>query len=191
MNFSEIASFEVFHEKLSWPWVTFDASGRRFVFAAAHDRIGSRVVEGDGIAEGPSFALPQGMALGDLHGFSIASSGERLAVVGIIDGASCLAVLGTQGESRCTSLESLAGPGFTARAIAFDRTGQRVWIAADSATETALALVDVTSHERVGISRTPPFPPPAMHEIYLHPQDDAVLLLAACGEDGTFAWSSA
>jgi hypothetical protein len=26
-----------------------------------------------------------------------------------------------------------------------------------------------------------------MHELYLHPQDDAVLLIAACGEDGTFA----
>ena len=38
-----------------------------------------------------------------------------------------------------------------------------------------------------GIARSAAFPPPATHELYLHPQDSAVLLLAACGEDGTFA----
>ncbi len=187
MNFSEIASFEVFHEKLSWPWITFDASGRRFAFAAAKDRVGSRLVEGDHTVDGPSFALPEGMDLAELHGFSIASSGEQLAVVGILDGASSLVVLGKGGDSRRTSLETLAGQGFTARAITFDRSGERVWIAAESETETALVLVDVISQERVGISRTAAFPPPATHELYLHPQDDAVLLLAACGEDGTFA----
>ena len=187
MNFSEIASFEVFHEKLSWPWITFDATGRRFVFAEAQDRLGSRLVEEDRVVDGPSFALPEGMGLAALHGFAIAPSGEKLAVVGLVDGASCVTVLGAHGGSRRTSLETLAGPGFTARAVTFDRSGERVWIAAESEAETAIVLVDVTSHERVGISRTAAFPPPAMHELYLHPQDDAVLLLAACGEDGTFA----
>ncbi len=186
MNFSEVASFEVFHD-LSWPWITFDAGGQRFAFAATKDRIGSRRLDGDAIAEGPSFTLPAGLRLADVHGFSIASSGAQLAVVGVIDGVSHLVVLGEQGESRRTPLETLTGAGFTARATAFDRSGERLWISAESETETVILLIDAASHERVGAATSAHFPPPATHELYLHVQDDAILLLAACGEDGTFA----
>ncbi len=187
MNFSEIASFEVFHDH-PWPWITFDASGAAcFAFASAKDRIGSRRLEADHIVVGPSFTLPTGLALGDVQGFSIASSGAQLAVVGTIDGASHLVVLGEKGESRRTPLESLAGAGFTARATAFDRSGERLWISAESEAETVILLVDAASHERIGAATSARFPPPAMHELYLHLQDDAILLLAACGEDGTFA----
>ena len=187
MNFSEIASFEVFHDH-PWPWITFDASGAAcFAFASAKDRIGSRRLEADHIVVGPSFTLPTGLALGDVLGFSIASSGAQLAVVGTIDGASHLVVLGEKGESRRTPLESLAGAGFTARATAFDRSGERLWISAESEAETVILLVDAASHERIGAATSARFPPPAMHELYLHLQDDAILLLAACGEDGTFA----
>jgi len=187
MNFSEIASFEAFHD-LSWPWITFDASGSAcFAFASAKDQFGSRRLEGDRIVEGPSFTLPADLALADVHGFSIASSGAQLAVVGTIDGTSHLVVLGEKGESRRTPLETLAGAGFTARATAFDRSGERLWISAESETETVILLVDAASHERIGAATSAHFPPPAMHELYLHLQDDAILLLAACGEDGTFA----
>ncbi|HSO36042.1 MAG TPA: hypothetical protein VLT33_26120 [Labilithrix sp.] len=187
MKLSEIASFDAAHDQLSWPWLTFDASGQRFAFADASGRIASRRVEDGRVVEGPGFALPDGLSLAGVHGFSLAASGARLAVVGTIGGASVLVTVAEGGEQRRTGLDTLAGPGFTARATAFDRPGARLWISAESATETAILLVDAETHALAGLARSRPFPPPAMHEIHLHPQDDAILLLAACGEDGTFA----
>ena len=187
MKLSEIASFDACHDQLSWPWITFDASGRRFAFATTAGRIGSRRVEGGLVVEGTSFPLPDGLTLAGLQGFALAPSGATLAAVGAIGGASVLVTLAEGGEQRRTEVETLAGPGFTARAAAFDRQGARLWISAESAAETAILLVDAATHALLGTATSPPFPPPAMHEIHLHPQDDAILLLAACGEDGTFA----
>jgi len=187
MMVTEIASFEACHDQLSWPWVTFDASGRRFAFVSAGGRIRSRVLEAGAIVEGPTFVLPEGVGLAGVQGFSLSTSGAQLALLATLGGASHLVTLSAAGEARRTSLEALAEAGFRARATAFDRTGEHVWISAESATETAILLVDAGSHERIGIARSAAFPPPSMHEIHLHPQDDAVLLLAACGEEGTFA----
>ncbi|HVH44222.1 MAG TPA: hypothetical protein VM925_17845, partial [Labilithrix sp.] len=74
-----------------------------------------------------------------------------------------------------------------AQALTFDRSGGRVWVAAESESETALLAIDPESHALLGIVKSPPFPPPATYELFVHPHEDAVLLLAACGPDGTFA----
>lgn len=203
MKLTEIASFAVVHEQLSWPWISFDASGCRFAFASSRDRVASRVLREGHLAEGSSFALPPDLALpttpppdeatrdarAGLHGLSLDSRGERLAITGVTTSASVLVTLGGAGagEARRSDLAALAGPSFIGQAVAFDRSGQRLWLSAESESETALLLIDASSHALIGIAKSAPFPPPAMHELHLHAHEDAVLLLAACGQDGTFA----
>ena len=187
MNLEELASFDVVHHQLTWPWIAFDSSGKRFAFAASDRRIETRLLEEARIVDGPAFSLPSDLALAGVHGFSIDARGALLALVGVVGSAGVVITSEAAGEVRRTPLEALVGAGFTARATAFDRSGARLWISAESEAETALLLIDAATHAPVGIARSASFPPPAMHELYLHPQDDAVLLLAACGEDGTFA----
>jgi hypothetical protein len=201
MKLTELASFDVVREELSWPWVAFDSSGGVFAFPSSGSRIASRVLEHEQITEGPTFALPADLALptappkdeasrdtrAGVHGFSVGAGGSQLAVTGVIESASVVVTIDAEGRERRSDLEALAGPGFVAQAVAFDRSGARLWISAESEKETALVLIDAQSHALVGIVKSAPFPPPAMHELHLHPQEDAVLLLAACGPDGTFA----
>jgi hypothetical protein len=174
-SFIEIASFELVHGALPWPWVAIDPTHERFAFAKNDAEIVARTVAG----EEKTFALPADLRLASLRGFAIDPRGELLAVIG----ANVVVTLGTSGEARRTPIED----GFTARAITFDRTGSRLWISAENGKETALVLLDGKTHALVGTVKSAAFPSEANHELYVHPQDDAVLLLAACGEDGTFA----
>jgi hypothetical protein len=204
MKLTELATFEVAHEKLSWPWIAIAPSGRHFGFAERNDgklRIATRVVEQGSVDRGPAFALPADLALPTappkeepvrdmaegLHAFAIAPDGQSVAVTGVIGSASVLVTLDRGGERKRSTLEALAGPGFIAQALTFDRSGDRLWISCESETETALVLVAAVSHDLLGIVRSPALPPPVMHELHLHPSEQAVLLLAACGPDGTFA----
>jgi hypothetical protein len=90
------------------------------------------------------------------------------------------------GEQR-VRLDTLLGQGCTLSALAFDRTGKRLWLSGETATETVIALVDAASLEAIGVLRSAALPRPSLHEIHIHPVDDAALVLAACGEEGTFA----
>jgi hypothetical protein len=201
MQLAEVASFDVVHDKLSWPWIAVDAGGKRFAFASSSQTIASRVVEREEITEGPTFPLPPDLALPavapeaepkrdttpGLHGFAIDPRGELLALVGVTGGSSVVVTVAPASERRRAGLDALAGPGFVAQAAQFDRTGARLWVSAESETETALLLLDAETLALIGLVRSAPFPPPAMHELWLAPVEDAVLLLAACGDDGTFA----
>jgi hypothetical protein len=187
MNLVEVATFDVAHDQLSWPWIAFDSSGKRFAFPSSKSRIETRSLDDGRLTEGATFALPADLTLAGVHGFSLDARGTLLAVAGVASAAGVLITIDPDREQLRTPLETLTGAGFTARATAFDRSGDRLWISAESAAETALLLVDARTHALVGIARSAAFPPPATHELFLHPQDDAVLLLAACGEDGTFA----
>lgn len=185
MMFREVASFDVFHTQLDWPWLAFAASGGQVAFASSSNTIATRSLDGDRVATGPSFTLPPGLALGS---FTIATAPESLlAVAGTADGAPTVAIVDASGERKRVRVDALLGDGHEVRAIAFDRTGRRLWLSAETKTETVTVLVDVASLALVGVIRGAPFPRPALHELHLHPQDDAVLLLAACGEEGSFA----
>lgn len=186
MKHVELASFDVVHEGLSWPWLAFDPTGKRFAFADASSRIATRVLDDAGVSSGRSFSLPPDVHVPGLRGFAIDPEGARLALCAEIAGTMHLVTCSASGEELRTAVGSLA-EGFTPRGITFERSGARLWISAESDTETALLLVEAASHALVGISRSAAFPRPSTHELYVHPQDDAVLLVAACGEEGTFA----
>ncbi len=186
MKFTELATFDAVHEHFTWPWLAFDASGHRFAFASSKSHIATRVVHDGNVLDGPTFSLPADLTL---RSFTLDATGTLLAALGSAGGASIVVTTDAAGqELKRSTLEGLVDAGFEAQAIAFDRTGDRLWISADSAraNETAICLVDARSHVALGIVRSPAFPPPAMHELALHPGGDAVLVLAACGEDGTF-----
>ncbi len=208
MNFLEVGTFEVLHHHLAWPWVTIDASRARFAFVSAEDRISSHAfIEGD-LIEGASFPLPKELRLPEvkapdrghggaeagIHAFSIDTTGQLLAVTAKVDGTSVLITLDARGVKKRSTFADLAGGDFIAHAVAFDRAGTRLWISAERADETALVLVDANTHAVIGMVKSAAFPQPSSHELHVHAQDDAVLLIAACGQDGTFAriagWSN-
>jgi hypothetical protein len=205
MVFREIAAFDVMHAQLSWPWVAFAASGNALAYASSSTTIATRKLDGERVVEGPSFALPPDLVLESRSASSAEATGPRsgltgftlsverggedavLAVMGIVGDEHVVATLDESGERKRARVEALLGEGHRVRAIAFDRTGRRLWLSTETDENTVTALLDVASLGVVGVVRSDPFPPPALHELFLHPQDDAVLLLAACGQDGSFA----
>lgn len=195
MPFRSVATFEVARAGLSWPWIALAAGGEHIAFASSAETLATRSLAGDGVVAGPSFALPRDLTLHPkvegpregLHAFSVDRSASQAAVAGIVDGSAVVAVLDAGGERARIRLDAVVGDAHVVHAIAFDRTGRRVWVSAEGPTETVVVLLDVTTLASVGVARSPAFPRPALHEIHVHPQDDAILLLAACGDDGTFA----
>lgn len=163
--FREVASFDVVHGARAWPWVSLTSD--RVAYASA-THIHTRGIDGPGA----SFELPADVPL-----TMFALGRDRVAIAS----TEVLVV----GEKR-VRLDALLGEA-TLSALAFDRTGQRLWLSAETPKETIIALVDATSLEAIGTSKSPAFPRPSLHEIHVHPIDDAALVLAACGEDGTFA----
>lgn len=201
MKLVEIGSFAVAHEALAWPWIAIDPTGQRFAFAVATGQIETRTVADGALSSGPSFTLPTDLGLpttapaptahdgteDGLRGFALDAEGTRLAATGRARGASVVVTLEPSGAEKRSRLDALTGAETTAHAIAFDRSGTRIWLSAESATETVIVLIEASTHAVLGIVRSAPLPPPSFHELHVHPQDDAVLLLAACGQHGTFA----
>lgn len=200
MKLALVASFEVAHKKLTWPWVAIDPTHTRIAFVKPTHTIGTRVIQGEVLVEGSTFELPRDLRLPNrppspsnhrgvpkgLHGIAVAPNGEAIALTAAVGDASVIVTLTNGSEVRSTTAK-LGAANFIAHAITFDRGGTRLWVSLESGEETALMLLDARSHEVFGIVRSAPFPPPALHELHVHPQDDAVLLLASCGQDGTFA----
>lgn len=187
MKLTELATFDVVREELAWPWLAFDPRGKRFAFADSPSSVASRLLNDAGIVEGPRFSLPGDVALAQLRGFAIHPEGALLAACADLGSAGAVVVTcETSRELRRSSMQALA-EGFAPRGVTFNRTGSRLWISAESSSETAVLLVDARSHAVLGMSRSPAFPRPSSHELYVHQEDDAILLVAACGEEGTFA----
>jgi len=190
MNLTELATFSVVHRDLPWPWIAFAANGKHFAALSGSSSVASWSLVDNAITPSVSFALPEGLDLESkeetrLRGFAIDSSGTLLAAYG----PRAIVTLDANGAVARTTFEALEAQGLVPRAIAFDRSGTRIWISADSedGKESALLLLDARTHASSGISRSAPFPQPAVHELFVHPADSAVLVVAACGPDGTFA----
>lgn len=204
MDFVEIATFEAEHRALPWPWVAIDAKRARFAFATAARQIETRELSQGALIAGPSFALPEDLALPEgawaeagtlatgLQGFAIGASVDQLALVGNTSEGSVVCTLIAGGSLRRSRVADLIPGDFAARAVAFDVTGTRLWVSADGISAdgeqaSVLLLVDGTTHQVVGALPSAAFAAPASHELHVHPVDNAVLLLVACGDSGTFA----
>ncbi len=207
MKLLPVGTFAAEHGHLAWPWVAIDPTRRRFGFAA-DGRLATRSIEEGALVSGPSFPLPEGLALpsepaaaeghrgalSGLHGFAVSPSGALAAFTGTVLGASVLVTSGPEGELVRTRIDALvpspegaSDAPFVAHAVTFDRRGTHLWVSCENGKHTAIVLVSAETHALAGYVQSAPFPPPASHELFVHPVDDAVLLLAACGQDGTFA----
>ena len=71
-------------------------------------------------------------------------------------------------------------------AATFTRDGESIWLSAESSDAAALVRLRFRDFGLESKAAFPPAPPPATHELCLHPIEDAVLLTMACGQDGTF-----
>jgi hypothetical protein len=71
-------------------------------------------------------------------------------------------------------------------AATFAAGGESLWISAESHAAAAIARLRFRDFAVEGKVTFSPGPPPASHELFLHPVEDAVLLTMACGQDGTF-----
>jgi hypothetical protein len=199
MDFTELASFEAAHKHLPWPWLAIH--GRAFAYVSGSAAIETRILEGEALVAGPSFPLPHDLhlpttrlAAGKLHALprglralAVRSDATLVALTGMAKQGSVLVTLGVGAEEVRSRVSTLLPNDFLLHAVAFDRSGTKLWVSAESKSETALLLLDAQSHRVLGALRSAPFPPPSVHELHVHPQDDAVLLLASCGQDGTFA----
>jgi len=184
MRFQQMFAFDAVHQDLAWPWVTFSADSALLAYATSSQTIATLALEAEKTVKKHTFTLPSGVPLG---AFSIQRGGSLIALLSPTEGGTSLVTLHRNGESKSVPLSSLAGERHEAQAIAFDRVGGRIWVSLESDTETVLLLVDAATLRKVGELRSAALPRPSLHELHLHPQDDAVLLIAACGEAGTFA----
>ena len=187
MKLAELCAFDVVSESMEWPWFAFDASGTRFAYPVSTAEIATQHYDGERPIAGPSFALPTGVFTSELQGFALHRDGAELTLVAQVEGRSVLFVCKGGASPTPVDLAALIGESFTARAVAYDRKGERLWISADSNSATVIVLVDAATHAFIGSSPGRAFPLPAVHELHLHPVDDAILLLASCGPEGTFA----
>lgn len=71
-------------------------------------------------------------------------------------------------------------------AATFTRDGESIWVSAESASGAAIARLRFRDFGLEAKAAFEPAPPPAFHQLMLHPVEDAVLLAMACGQDGTF-----
>jgi hypothetical protein len=196
MLFREVFAFDVMHGALAWPWITFTADGRRLAHLSSPTTVATLILtDGAEVKSGPVFPLPNDLSLAPddggkgpkgLRSFSLSADGAHLALAAMTPEGVVLATLNDSGHVRRASIGAIVGE-CSVQAIAFDRTGARLWVSLENETETLLALFDTTSLDVVHVLRSPALPRPSLHELHIHPHDDAVLLVAACGEAGTFA----
>lgn len=163
--FRELDAFDVVHEGRPWPWLSFSPCGTKFAHGSSPTQVATRTR--DGARPGVTFEVPA-----EATAFALSAS-DLLAVAS----GGAVWLLGAAQPVRLL-------PEGDVRALSFDRAGL-LFVASETAEETVVSVYEGAS--LVGATRSPAFPRPALHELHLHPQDDAMLLLAACGEAGSYA----
>lgn len=172
MKIREMGDFEISHDGLAWPWLAISPTGDRVAYAHGQ-QFETRTIESTGAT------FPFSEKLSALRGFALRHDGARMTY--------CLEGEVVSVDARGERLRTTLPLGLTAGGVTFDRNGERLWIVAESEKETVFLLLDAETHAVLGEDRSPALPRPTTHELYTHPVDEAVLLVAACGEEGTFA----
>jgi hypothetical protein len=183
--------------KLPWPWIAF--SPERTAFALPVSRTTLALRSEASLDRELRLELPDALSIPTVaadpldttsrqrgvHAIAVHPDGQTAVAFGWSGGlpVACVRRAGTDPE-----LVDL-GPAFGdmgPMAATFTRSGESLWVSAESAAGAAIARLrfrDFVLEAKVAFA---PAPPPAAHELYLHPLEDAVLLTMACGQDGTF-----
>jgi hypothetical protein len=187
MNFEEVATFAVAHTRVNWPWIAFSPHRQTIAYCTNSGAIATSRMRSGEVDAGQSFALPAAFTAVPIAGFAVTDDGARVAVIVVTESGTMLVTIEADGVATQHRLSDTLGNDFVARALGFDRQNSSLWISGERLEETLIAMVDATSFKVHGTAASAGLPLPATHELYPHPQDDAVLLLAACGQEGSFA----
>lgn len=197
LRFQKLHDFVLAPGTLRWPWVAFTPARTAFVAPTGPRWLTVRSAADPGAPQhlelSDGLALPTAPESGaattarqpGLH--AMALHPDERTVVGLGwhgDGpVGCVSRLGAAPELvDLTPALGALGP----MAATFARDGQSLWVSAERAGGAALlrlSFPDLRLEARATFSAPPP---PAAHELLLHPTEDAVLLTMACGQDGTF-----
>jgi hypothetical protein len=165
--------------QLVWPWAAL--SPRKTVLLGI-SRTGALIVEQLRAIEPKQDVFVLAAQLENVRALAI-DDGARNAAMICASAAGTSLLVQVLDQSSPTRTIELAG---TLHAVCFDRSGAQLWVSAESKTAIVVYLIEVAT----GLCRATletPLVAEAKHELHLHPQDDAVLLLLAAGQDGTFA----
>ncbi len=183
--------------KLGWPWVAFSPERTHFAVPASPAALSLRAAispEREALVTLPEALLvpvtpPSHSATTSrqpgLHAVAVHPDGRTVVALGWHRDLPVGCVVHPGGAPELVDLGPALGD-LGPMAATFTRDGESLWLSAESATGAAIARLrfrDLTLEAKAAF---PPAPPPAAHELFLHPADDAVLLTMACGQDGTF-----
>jgi hypothetical protein len=183
--------------KLAWPWVAF--SPERMAFAVPSSPRTLAIHRYGSLRDEARVELPEVLPVPSAEpGHSGTTSRQAgLHAIALHPDARTAVAFGWHRDlpAACVARAGVApevvdlGPALGdmgPMAATFTRDGESLWLSAESSTGAAIVRLRFRDFALESKVAFPPAPPPASHELFLHPVDDAALLTMACGQDGTF-----
>jgi hypothetical protein len=193
-----IAEFAAKPGHLRWPWVAFSPARTAIAYPVDARTVGVRTSmrpsEECRVELADGFALPHERESAGgttsrqvgLHALAVHDDGRSVVAFAWRDGAAHACVVIRDRTPRVVELGgALAGLGPMAAVVSLH--GDAIWLSAEIDDRSMICRLAWPSLDVVGHETFAPPPLPAHHELFAHPSRDEVLLLMACGQDGTFA----
>jgi hypothetical protein len=182
---------------LAWPWVAFAPDRTAFALPTGPRTLAIRGLAS--LGEERRVELPDALALPTversrsattsrqpgLHSIALHPDGRTVVGFGWHRDIPVACVERVGGAPEVIDLGPALGD-MGPLAATFTREGDSLWLSAESAGAAALVRLRFRDFALETKAAFPPAPPPAAHELFLHPTEDAVLLTMSCGQDGTF-----
>jgi hypothetical protein len=183
--------------QLAWPWVAFTPERTAFAVPVGPRTIAIRAAAS--LTEERRVELPEALAVPTvarsesgttsrqpgLHAIALHPDGHTVVAFGWHKDIPVACVERVGGAPELVDLGPALGD-MGPLAATFTRDGESIWLSAESASGAAIVRLRFRDFGLESKVAFPPAPPPAAHELLLHPLEDAVLLTMACGQDGTF-----
>jgi hypothetical protein len=194
---SKLREFRLAPGQLAWPWVAFAPDRTAFAVPASHRTMLIRGV--DSLGDERRVELPDALAVPTversrsgttsrqpgLHSVALHPDGCTVVGFGWHRDIPVACVERVGGAPELVDLGPTLGD-MGPLAATFTRDGESIWLSAESAGAAAIVRLRFRDFGLESKAAFPPAPPPAAHELFLHPMQDAVLLTMSCGQDGTF-----
>src|ERR1700689_238032 len=183
--------------RLAWPWGACSPESAAFAMPVRARTIGIRSAVSP--AEERRIELPEALSVPTvarsdsgttsrqpgLHAIALHPDGRTVVGFGWHDDIPVACVERVGGAPELVDLGPALGD-MGPLAATFTRDGESIWVSAESGGGAAIARLRFRDFGLESKAAFDAPPPPASHEILLHPSEDAVLLTMACGQDGTF-----
>ena len=183
--------------KLAWPWVVFAPDRSAFVVPTGPRTVAIR--RAASLGEEQRVDLPEALAVPTvaasasgttsrqpgLHSLALHPDGRTVVGFGWHRDIPVACVERVGGAPELVDLGPALGD-MGPLASTFTRDGESLWLSAESAGGAAIVRLRFRDFGLESKAAFPHAPPPAAHQLFLHPTEDAVLLTMACGQDGTF-----